>query len=230
MLSIAQTVGIRVAQVAQQSWLLVVVPVLAAFFLKDGRGFTDVILSFIHAKAQREFLQGVLDDLNQMLAQFIRAQLTLAACSFVAYLALLGPLQVPYWLVLSSAGGAMEFIPVVGPLVAAVVILAVAFLTGTTLAAAADLPGRVATDSGLRDFSPRHGKEHGTPSAGGYFWSAGRRGNCRSARSLSFHPDHGPVCASYGDAGACTLKRKRFGPLNEYLFWNRNQSAAMTPQ
>ncbi len=129
-LSIAQTVGLRVAQVAQQSWLLVVVPILAAFFLKDGRGFTDVMLSFMHAKAQREFLQGVLDDLNQMLAQFIRAQLTLAACSFVAYLALLGPMQVPYWLVLSSAGGAMEFIPVVGPLVATVVILAVAFLTG----------------------------------------------------------------------------------------------------
>ena len=32
------------------------------FFLKDGRGFTEVGLSFLHAKAQREFLQGVLDD------------------------------------------------------------------------------------------------------------------------------------------------------------------------
>ncbi|MGA9040430.1 MAG: AI-2E family transporter [Terriglobales bacterium] len=128
--NIAQMVGIRVAQVAQQSWLLVVVPVLAAFFLKDGRGFTEVGLSFLHAKAQREFLQGVLDDLNQMLAQFIRAQLTLAAFSFVAYLAFLGPMRVQYALVLASAGGTMEFIPVVGPLVAAVVILGVALLTG----------------------------------------------------------------------------------------------------
>jgi predicted PurR-regulated permease PerM len=130
LLSIAQNVGIRVAQVAQQSWLIIVVPILAAFFLKDGRGFSEVILSFMHAKAQREFLQGVLDDLNQMLAQFIRAQLTLAFFSFVVYLSFLGPMQVPYWLVLSSAGGAMEFIPVVGPLVAAAVIMAVALLTG----------------------------------------------------------------------------------------------------
>ncbi len=130
LVSIAQTVGVRVAQVAQQSWLVVVVPILAAFFLKDGRGFTEVMLTFIHAKAQREFLQGVLDDLNQMLAQFIRAQLTLAAFSFVAYLTFMGPMQAPYWLVLSTAGGAMEFIPVVGPLVAAVLILGVALLMG----------------------------------------------------------------------------------------------------
>ena len=130
LLNIAQAVGIRVAQVARQAWLIIVVPILAAFFLKDGRGFSEVLLSFLHAKAQREFLQGVLDDLNQMLAQFIRAQLTLAACSFVAYMAFLGPMQVQYWLVLSSAGGAMEFIPVVGPLLAAAVIMAVALLTG----------------------------------------------------------------------------------------------------
>ena len=65
-----------------------------------------------------------------MLAQFIRAQLTLAAFSFVAYLAFLGPMRVQYALVLASAGGTMEFIPVVGPLVAAVVILGVALLTG----------------------------------------------------------------------------------------------------
>jgi predicted PurR-regulated permease PerM len=70
----------------------------------------------------------VLGDLNQMLAQFIRAQLTLAAFSFVAYLAFLELGGVPYALVLGTAGGMMEFIPVVGPLVAAVLIFSVAML------------------------------------------------------------------------------------------------------
>jgi predicted PurR-regulated permease PerM len=125
---IAQRVGLRVAEVARQSWLLIVVPILAAFFLKDGRSFSEVLLSLVQSRPQREFLEGVLSDLNQMLAQFIRAQLTLAALSLLAYTSFMGLMRVPYALVLGTAGGMMEFIPVVGPLVAALVILGVALL------------------------------------------------------------------------------------------------------
>ncbi|MDP9161670.1 MAG: AI-2E family transporter [Acidobacteriota bacterium] len=128
LLEIGKRVGFRVAEVAQQSWLLVVVPVLAAFFLKDGRNFSEVALSFAHTRPQREFLQGVLDDLNQMLAQFIRAQLTLAALSLVVYVSFMELMRLPYALVLGTAGGLMEFIPVVGPLVAAVLIVGVSLL------------------------------------------------------------------------------------------------------
>ncbi len=113
---------------AQQSWLILVVPLLAAFFLRDGRAFSDVALSLVQTKPQREFLQGVLDDMNQMLAHFIRAQLTLAALSWVVYTGFMSAMSVPYALVLGTAGGVMEFIPVVGPLVAAVVIMGVAVL------------------------------------------------------------------------------------------------------
>jgi predicted PurR-regulated permease PerM len=128
LLGIAQRVGLRLADLARESWLLVVVPILAAFFLKDGRAFSDVLLSFAHARPQREFLEGVLSDLNQMLAQFIRAQLTLAAFSLVVYITFMEAAKVPYALVLGTAGGMLEFIPVVGPLVAAVLILGVALL------------------------------------------------------------------------------------------------------
>jgi predicted PurR-regulated permease PerM len=126
--SVAQEVGIRVAEVAKQAWLLIVVPILAIFFLKDGRGFSEVGLSLVHSRPQREFLQDVLADLNQMLAQFIRAQLELAALSLVVYISFMSATRVPYALVLGTAGGIMEFIPVVGPLVAGVVILGVALL------------------------------------------------------------------------------------------------------
>src|SRR5207302_1595753 len=90
LLHLAQRVGLRVAEVAQQSWLLILVPILAGFFLKDGQSFSQVALSFAHTKPQREFLQGVISDLNQMLADFIRAQLTLAALSWIAYTVFLG--------------------------------------------------------------------------------------------------------------------------------------------
>ncbi len=120
--------GLRLAEAAQQVWLLVVVPILAIFFLKDGRGFSEVGVSFVQSRPQREFLKDVTDDLNQMLAQFIRAQLELAALSLVAYLSFMEVTRVPYALVLGTAGGMMEFIPVVGPLVAGVAIMAVALL------------------------------------------------------------------------------------------------------
>jgi predicted PurR-regulated permease PerM len=130
LLGLAQRAGLRLAEVAQQSWLLMLIPILAAFFLKDARTFSNVALSFVHSKAQREFLQGVISDMNLMLAQFIRAQLTLAALSWVAYGSFLGSMKVPYALMLATAGGILEFIPVVGPLVATVLITGVALLTG----------------------------------------------------------------------------------------------------
>ena len=127
---LAQRIGFRAAEAAQQVWLLFLVPILAIFFLRDGGAFQKVLLALVPAHSQREFLQDVFQDLNQMLAQFIRAQLTLAALSFVAYTAFLGAMRVPYALMLGTAGGAMEFVPVVGPLLAGAAMIAVAVLAG----------------------------------------------------------------------------------------------------
>lgn len=127
---LAQRLGLRIANVAQDAWLLFVVPLLSIFFLKDGRTFNDVLISTIQSRPQREFLQNVLNDLNQMLAHFIRAQLTLAALSLVVYSGVLWVMGVQYFLVLGTIGGLLEFVPVVGPLAAGVIIVGVALLTG----------------------------------------------------------------------------------------------------
>lgn len=125
---LAQRAGLRVADVAKQAWLFFIVPLLAIFFLKDGRAFSDFLLSTIQSRPQREFLENVLNDLNQMLAHFIRAQLTLAALTLVIYSVFLIAMRVPYALVLGTMGGMLEFIPVVGPLAAALIIITVALL------------------------------------------------------------------------------------------------------
>lgn len=125
---LAQRVGLRIAEVAKQAWLFVIVPLLSIFFLKDGRAFSEFLLSTVQSRPQREFLENVLNDLNQMLAHFIRAQLILAALTLVMYSAFLGIMGVPYALVLGTVGGLLEFIPVVGPLAAAVTIIGVALL------------------------------------------------------------------------------------------------------
>ena len=127
--ALAQRVGLRVADVAKQAWLFFVVPLLSIFFLKDGRSFSDFLLSTIQSRPQREFLENVLNDLNKMLAHFIRAQLTLAALTLVVYSIVLWIMGVPYFLVLGTMGGMLEFVPVVGPLAAAFVIISVALLT-----------------------------------------------------------------------------------------------------
>jgi predicted PurR-regulated permease PerM len=126
--NLAQAVGLRVADVAKQAWLLVIVPLLSIFFLKDGHTFSQILLDLVPSRPQRELLQGVLSDLNQMLAHFIRAQLSLAALTLVMYSAVLAMMRMPYALVLGTLGGLLEFIPVIGPLVAAVVIVTVSLL------------------------------------------------------------------------------------------------------
>jgi predicted PurR-regulated permease PerM len=126
----AQRIGVRVAEAVQNVWLLFLVPILAIFFLRDGDMFHGIALSMVQSRTQREFLENVLNDLNEMLAQFIRAQLTLAALSFVAYASILGIMRFPFALMLGTVGGVLEFVPVVGPLVAGVTMVTVAILTG----------------------------------------------------------------------------------------------------
>jgi predicted PurR-regulated permease PerM len=127
---LAQRLGLRIADVAQDAWLLFVVPLLSIFFLKDGRTFSDVLIATIQSRPQREFLQNVLNDLNKMLAHFIRAQLTLAGLTLVVYSGVLWIMGLQYFLVLGTVGGLLEFIPVIGPLAAGVIIVGVALLTG----------------------------------------------------------------------------------------------------
>ncbi len=127
---LAQRIGVRAAEWAKEIWVLFIVPILAIFFLLDGRSFHEVLLALVQSRTQREFLQDVFRDLNQMLAQFIRAQLTLAALSLVVYCSVLGAMKVPYAMMLGTAGGALEFVPVVGPLAAGTTMMVVAVLTG----------------------------------------------------------------------------------------------------
>jgi predicted PurR-regulated permease PerM len=108
-------------------WLLLI-PIFAVFFLKDGRKMTEAVIDVVDRRSQRQFLRGVITDLDEMLAGYIRAQLLLAALSIVVYTGVLSAMRVPYAVALGVSAGIMEFIPVLGPLVAALAILGVAFL------------------------------------------------------------------------------------------------------
>jgi predicted PurR-regulated permease PerM len=214
----AERFGLRAAGVAKQAWLILLVPLLAIFFLKDGRVFGDVALSAVQSRPQREFLQAVIADLNQMLAQFIRAQLTLAAFSLIVYAAFLGAMGVPYALVLGTAGGVMEFIPVVGPLVAALLILSVAVLSNYphwALLLLFLLVWRLVQDYAI---SPRvMGKSMELHPLAAIF---GVMAGGEIAGVLGVYLSI-PVMASLRIVwrrSRIYIEKKRFGPLNEYTF------------
>ena len=205
--SLAQRIGIRAAEAAQEVWVLFLVPILAIFFLRDGGSFHEVLLALVQSRTQREFLQDVLQDLNQMLAQFIRAQLTLAALSFLAYTSVLGAMRVPYALMLGTAGGALEFVPVAGPLLAGAAMMIVAVLAGYPHWAFLLLVFvRLANGSGLRNLSPHHGSECGIASAGGVVRHSRGRRNRRNPRRLSLHPGDGQF--AHRLAALAHLRRK----------------------
>jgi predicted PurR-regulated permease PerM len=127
-LSWAQDAASRAAELFTNAIWLLIIPILAIFFLRDSRSFAESLIMVFDRRAQRQFLRGILDDLNVMLAAYIRAQLILAAITVVVYIIVLSIMRVPYSYVLGVLGGLMEFIPVVGPAVAAASILGVSFL------------------------------------------------------------------------------------------------------
>jgi predicted PurR-regulated permease PerM len=65
-----------------------------------------------------------------MFAQYMRALVLLAAAAFLAYGLFFSFLNIPYGILLAAIASLLEFIPMVGPLTAAIVILAVAGLSG----------------------------------------------------------------------------------------------------
>jgi predicted PurR-regulated permease PerM len=127
-LSLVGSVGARVAIFFQNVIWIVLIPILAVFFLKDGRNFTERLLDMVERAPQKRFLAGITDDLDEMLAHYIRTQLVLAGLSLAAYIGVLSLLRVPYAAAVGAVAGVLEFVPVVGPLVGAAAILGVAFL------------------------------------------------------------------------------------------------------
>lgn len=125
----ARGLGSYAAHFATSVMWIVLVPILAIFFLKDGEEIARMLVESVDRRRERRFLSGLISDIDQVLAQYMRAQLILAGLSIVAYTVVLSLIHLPFAVVLGVLSGVMEFVPVVGPLAAACVDLGVGFLT-----------------------------------------------------------------------------------------------------
>jgi predicted PurR-regulated permease PerM len=75
---------------------------------------------------RRALLDGVLADIHLMLAHYMRALVLLSATAFAAYSIFLSVLGVHYGILLGALAGALEFIPMIGPLAAGAIVLVIA--------------------------------------------------------------------------------------------------------
>ena len=112
------------------AWVIVLIPVLAFFILKDIERFTAAAISRLRHSDHRGLGWGIAEDLHLLLSQYVRAQVLLALITFVGWSAVFLLAGVPYALVLAGIGGALEFIPVVGPLTAGVAAIGVSLFAG----------------------------------------------------------------------------------------------------
>jgi predicted PurR-regulated permease PerM len=130
---VSVTVSAIVASMA--GWLiyipwLILIPVLSFFFLKDAEAFRRSALQMLPRGRWRWRGDEFFQDVNSTLAAYIRAQLT--ACVFIGVVCAIGftLLGLPSPLVLGVIAGICEFIPLVGPLLVAIVAALLALLHG----------------------------------------------------------------------------------------------------
>jgi predicted PurR-regulated permease PerM len=110
---------------------LILIPILAFFLLKDAEAFRRSALLALPRGHLRWQGADLFQDVNSALAAYIRAQLT--ACLLIGVLCTVGfaIIGVPYTLVLGVIAGLLEFIPLVGPFVVAVIATVIAAFIST---------------------------------------------------------------------------------------------------
>jgi len=124
-LPLAQRIGAGVLQIAGDLLLVVLVPILAFLFILAGPQIRNGLERLFARQAMR---QGIVDDLDHLLGRYIRALLLLSVAALAAYSVFLAILGVPYALLLAAVAALLEFVPVFGPLLSALIIIIVAGL------------------------------------------------------------------------------------------------------
>jgi predicted PurR-regulated permease PerM len=124
--------SMKFISVASNLVYVVIVPVLAFFFLKDGDAIRRHILETLDGGAVRAVVDSVMSDIHLLLAQYMRALVLLALATFTAYSVFFTIIGLPFGILLAVLAMFLEFIPMIGPLAAAATILMVTVISGAT--------------------------------------------------------------------------------------------------
>ncbi len=107
---------------------LILVPILAFFFLKDANLFRVSLLRIFPSGDWRSRVESVMSDVNETLAAYTRAQLI--SCILIGTICTAGfyIIGLNYAVLLGVLAGVLEFIPLIGPITIAITVIAAASL------------------------------------------------------------------------------------------------------
>ena len=127
--------GMKMLSLASDLIYVIVVPILSFFFLKDGRTIRNNMLDLLGEGPRRQLVDEVIADTHLLLARYMRALVSLCVAVFVTYGIFFAVLGVRFAILLATLGAALEFIPMIGPFTAGVIITIVAAVNGTSVLA-----------------------------------------------------------------------------------------------
>jgi predicted PurR-regulated permease PerM len=120
--------GLRILSASKNLIYLVIIPILSFFILRDGRRIRDGFLDMFDSAKQAA--RETLEDIHILLLLYMRSLLFLCCATFISFSIVLSAMGVPYAILLAAIAFALEFIPVMGPLTAAAIIIAVSVVSG----------------------------------------------------------------------------------------------------
>ena len=106
----------------------VVVPVLAAYLLYDSETIKRFFMGFVPGR-RRDSTLTVLAEFEQVIGGFIRGQLLVGASVGILIAIGLFIVREPYAILLGAIAGALDLIPYIGPFIAVIPALIIAFVT-----------------------------------------------------------------------------------------------------
>lgn len=125
----AQKLGLGALHAASNLIYLVLVPVLSFLLIKEAPTLKCEMLAWI-GRYNSLLWGGIINNLDVLMAGYVRALLILSIATCVVYGAVFSFMGITYALLLGVMAGLLEVIPFVGPLIAAVAILALSAFSG----------------------------------------------------------------------------------------------------
>lgn len=108
---------------------MVAIPVLGAYLLYDSETIKRFFVGFIPERSREPTLE-LLSELEQVIGGFIRGQLMVGASVGIIIAIGLTLIHEPYALLIGAAAGALDLIPYIGPVIAAIPALLIGFVSG----------------------------------------------------------------------------------------------------
>lgn len=116
---------------------LVIIPILSFFILRDGGAIRDSLIDMLFYKSHDSFeyrrrrsaVESVMADAHSLILEYMRALLLLCVATLTSYGVAFKVMGVPYGLLLALIAFPLEFIPLIGPLASAAIILGVCEFT-----------------------------------------------------------------------------------------------------